>query len=156
MEISGKVLTGLEDGVICCRDVREATKPVYSFTAHERGVSSMSFAPLVPGMLATCSEDKTVKVWDVDADVPLQVGAFFYERLIPLAFSDQVVGRGQSWLFLFFSFFSNISFHLGFSVVRKGVSGQSRTIVFIVSSSGGRIHPRHPSHAKQRPCRQQS
>lgn len=46
---------------------------MYSFTAHERGVSAVSFSPRVPGMLATCSEDKTVRVWDVDAEVPLQV-----------------------------------------------------------------------------------
>lgn len=59
--------------MVCCRDVRSPDTPVYSFTAHERGVSSISFNPLVPGMLATCSEDKTVRVWDVDAEVPLQV-----------------------------------------------------------------------------------
>ncbi|CAM9921529.1 unnamed protein product, partial [Laminaria digitata] len=70
-----QVLTGSEDGVVCCRDVRRPDSPVYSFTAHEKGVSSVSFTPLVPGMLATCSEDKTVRVWDVDADVPLQVSS---------------------------------------------------------------------------------
>lgn len=59
--------------MVCCRDVRRPGSPVYSFTAHEKGVSAISFTPLVPGMLATCSEDKTVRVWDVDAEVPLQV-----------------------------------------------------------------------------------
>lgn len=59
---------------MCCRDVRRPESPVYSFTAHEKGVSAISFTPLVPGMLATCSEDKTVRVWDVDGEVPLQVG----------------------------------------------------------------------------------
>ncbi|CAM9705737.1 unnamed protein product [Ectocarpus sp. 4 AP-2014] len=70
-----QILTGSEDGVVCCRDVRRPESPVYSFTAHEKGVSAVSFTPLVPGMLATCSEDKTVKVWDVDAEVPLQVAS---------------------------------------------------------------------------------
>lgn len=59
--------------MVCCRDVRRPESPVYSFTAHEKGVSAVSFTPLVPGMLATCSEDKTVRVWDVDAETPLQV-----------------------------------------------------------------------------------
>ncbi|CAM9261042.1 unnamed protein product, partial [Scytosiphon promiscuus] len=70
-----QILTGSEDGVVCCRDVRRPESPVYSFTAHEKGVSAISFTPLVPGMLATCSEDKTVRVWDVDAEVPLQVSS---------------------------------------------------------------------------------
>ena len=68
-----QILSGSEDGVVCCRDVRRAEDAVYSFTAHEKGVSALSFTPRVPGMLATCSEDKTVRVWDVDAEVPLQV-----------------------------------------------------------------------------------
>eukprot|EP00903_Cladosiphon_okamuranus_P013694 g12751.t1 len=70
-----QILTGSEDGVVCCRDVRRPGSPVYSFTAHEKGVSAISFTPLVPGMLATCSEDKTVRVWDVDAETPLQVAS---------------------------------------------------------------------------------
>ncbi|CAM9877506.1 unnamed protein product, partial [Choristocarpus tenellus] len=70
-----QILTGSEDGVVCCRDVRRAESPVFSFTAHEKGVSGMSIAPMVPGMLSTCSDDKHVRVWDIAGEVPLQVAS---------------------------------------------------------------------------------
>ncbi|CAM9767733.1 unnamed protein product, partial [Discosporangium mesarthrocarpum] len=74
-----QILTGSEDGVVCCQDVRRPGTPIFSFTAHEKGVSGMSISPLVPGMLATCSDDKHVRVWDMDGPgdggTPLQVAA---------------------------------------------------------------------------------
>lgn len=38
----------------------------FSFQAHEQTTSGISFSQRVPGMLATASIDKTVKVWDVN------------------------------------------------------------------------------------------
>jgi WD40 repeat protein len=35
------------------------------FSAHEATVSSLSFSRIVPGLLATASEDKLIRVWDV-------------------------------------------------------------------------------------------
>jgi periodic tryptophan protein 1 len=78
----------LEDGTIVCVDVRncgnkgtaaagggsskkggskQADAVAFSFQAHELTASQISFSPRVPGMLATASIDKTVKVWDVNS-----------------------------------------------------------------------------------------
>eukprot|EP00571_Detonula_confervacea_P015473 CAMPEP_0172308560 /NCGR_PEP_ID=MMETSP1058-20130122/9112_1 /TAXON_ID=83371 /ORGANISM="Detonula confervacea, Strain CCMP 353" /LENGTH=526 /DNA_ID=CAMNT_0013020999 /DNA_START=383 /DNA_END=1964 /DNA_ORIENTATION=+ len=55
-----------EDGVVQCWDVRKfGADPVWSFVAHEYGgVSDISYNSQVPGMLMTCSIDKTVALWD--------------------------------------------------------------------------------------------
>lgn len=54
-----------EDGSLACHDVRSASKPMYVLRAHNQTLSSFTFSPQVPGLLATCSVDKTVKLWDV-------------------------------------------------------------------------------------------
>ena len=56
-----------EDGTVQCWDVRNFSdkKPVWSMVANEfGGVSDISYNSHVPGMLATCSVDKTVTLWD--------------------------------------------------------------------------------------------
>lgn len=55
-----------EDGVVQCWDVRKfGADPVWSMVAHEYGgVSDISYNTKVPGMLITCSIDKTVALWD--------------------------------------------------------------------------------------------
>lgn len=56
-----------EDGTLSCWDVRmfQTSKPLWSFVANEfGGVSDLSYNSLVPGMLATCSTDKTLTLWD--------------------------------------------------------------------------------------------
>ena len=56
-----------EDGSVTCFDVRKFSdkKPLWSIVACEYGgVSDISYNPYVPGMLATCSVDKTVTLWD--------------------------------------------------------------------------------------------
>eukprot|EP01041_Mallomonas_annulata_P006606 gene6606-13372_t len=55
----------LEDGQVTCMDVRHTKSPLFSFQAHNKTVSSLSFSPSVPGLLATASIDKTVRMWDV-------------------------------------------------------------------------------------------
>mmetsp|Transcript_53374 Transcript_53374/g.129832 ORF Transcript_53374/g.129832 Transcript_53374/m.129832 type:complete len:677 (-) Transcript_53374:112-2142(-) len=56
-----------EDGTVTCFDVRKFSdkKPLWSIVASEYGgVSDISYNPYVPGLLATCSVDKTVTLWD--------------------------------------------------------------------------------------------
>lgn len=56
-----------DDGTLCCWDVRrfETSKPLWTFVASEfGGVSAMSYNQHVKGLLATCSIDKTVTLWD--------------------------------------------------------------------------------------------
>lgn len=64
----------LEDGNILCVDVRKCgaaggapnnAAVQFSFQAHEQTTSALSFSCKIPGMLATASIDKTVKIWDV-------------------------------------------------------------------------------------------
>ena len=64
----------LEDGTILCVDVRKCgaagsapnnAAVQFSFQAHEQTTSALSFSCKIPGMLATASIDKTVKIWDV-------------------------------------------------------------------------------------------
>ncbi len=64
------LVVGTEDGRILCYDVRKSgpgVTPLYEFQAHENdGIGGMSFSPHKSGLLATCSPDQTVKLWDVD------------------------------------------------------------------------------------------
>jgi len=55
----------LEDGQVVCIDVRNTKEAVFKFAAHDQTTSSIGFSAAVPGMLATASIDKTVRVWDV-------------------------------------------------------------------------------------------
>ena len=77
----------LENGEVFCIDIRKVNNSsnsgntgnnkknntntdsalVFSFLAHHKTASSLSFSTQVQGMLSTCSIDKTVKVWDVNA-----------------------------------------------------------------------------------------
>ena len=47
-----------------CFDARCTRHPLTSFTAHDETVSSLSFSAKIPGLLATGSIDKTVRIWD--------------------------------------------------------------------------------------------
>ncbi len=60
-----------EDGRVSCYDVRAgaSSKPFLAFAAHEKDVPALSFSPGVPGMLATASLDKHVRVWDMSTIV---------------------------------------------------------------------------------------
>ncbi len=72
---SYNVYCSLENGEIVCIDTR-AGGVMRSFMAHDTTTSSLSFSSRVPGMLATASVDKFVKVWDVSewqAETPRMV-----------------------------------------------------------------------------------
>jgi len=78
-----------EDGVVQCWDVRKfGGDPVWSMIAHEYGgVSDMSYNAHVPGMLLTCSIDKTVALWDTLNPSP---------KPTPCGSKDMNVGRLHS------------------------------------------------------------
>lgn len=79
----------LENGNVTCIDCRNTKKPLFSFQAHDETTSSISFSNSVPGMFATASIDKSVKIWDAlkssqDGSIPklvayktLNVGKLF-------------------------------------------------------------------------------
>jgi periodic tryptophan protein 1 len=62
-----QIFCSLEDGLVLCIDNRRNDKPLYSFQAHDKTTSSISFSQQIPGMLATASIDKVVKIWDVQS-----------------------------------------------------------------------------------------
>lgn len=58
-----------EDGNIACWDVRkfETSTPLWSFVASEYGgITDLSYNLQVPGMMVTCSINKTVTLWDTN------------------------------------------------------------------------------------------
>nr|XP_016460587.1 PREDICTED: uncharacterized WD repeat-containing protein C17D11.16-like isoform X1 [Nicotiana tabacum] len=70
-------VVSLENGTVTSFDIRlassdptSATKPCFTIHAHDKAVSSMSFNPLVPNLLATGSTDKMVKLWDLSNNQP--------------------------------------------------------------------------------------
>ena len=65
-----------ERGIIHYFDVRNATKDpsasktVWKLQAHDESLSSFDLNPVIPGFMATGSTDRTVKLWNIDAQGP--------------------------------------------------------------------------------------
>ncbi|WCJ25031.1 Transducin/WD40 repeat-like superfamily protein [Euphorbia peplus] len=69
-------VVSLDDGTVQGFDVRDARdstselKPSFTLHAHNKAVTSVSYNPSVPNLLATGSEDKMVKLWDLTNNQP--------------------------------------------------------------------------------------
>ncbi|KAL9620572.1 MAG: hypothetical protein Q9160_004933 [Pyrenula sp. 1 TL-2023] len=85
-----------EAGLVLRYDARAApssgplSKPVWTLQAHDAAVSAFDVNPTIPGYLATGSDDKTVKLWNVDENKPsmivsrnLEIGRVFSARFAP-------------------------------------------------------------------------
>lgn len=65
------IVSGLQDGKVAIWTIPEGgltenqTKPVASFTAHEKRVMNIEFHPLASGVLITADSGKEVKIWDL-------------------------------------------------------------------------------------------
>jgi len=86
-------MVSAEDGMVAAYDARKGagSAPLFRLHAHEKPTCALSFSPsaAAPGLMATGSTDKKVKVWDVAAatsgsgapeclaTMDLQVGAVF-------------------------------------------------------------------------------
>lgn len=97
-----------ENGVLHCFDTRtlpaspEQSKATWRLQAHEKSLSSFTLNPVVPGMFATGSTDRMVKLWSVDEKGPsmvvsrdLGVGKVFTTNFAPddeIAFRLAVAG----------------------------------------------------------------
>lgn len=80
---SGDLFLSMESGEIGCCDLRNASS-LQIIQAHKKTVSSISFSSLIPGMMATASVDKTIKIWDtIDRSNPFQ----------PVAYKSMNVGK---------------------------------------------------------------
>ena len=59
-------LVSTDNGTVTCHDARFAGKePVFTIGAHADACTGLALNPLVPGLLATASLDKSVKLWDI-------------------------------------------------------------------------------------------
>nr|XP_043628316.1 uncharacterized WD repeat-containing protein C17D11.16-like [Erigeron canadensis] len=70
-------VVSLENGTILGFDIRTAAsnsstelKPTFTIHAHDKAVCAISYNPLVPNLIATGSEDKMVKLWDLSNNQP--------------------------------------------------------------------------------------
>ncbi|XP_027331066.1 uncharacterized WD repeat-containing protein C17D11.16-like isoform X2 [Abrus precatorius] len=84
-------VVSLEDGTVKCFDIRAAQSDspselgsTFTLHAHDKAVTSVSYNPAAPNLLATGSMDKTVKLWDLSNNQPScvaskspEVGAIF-------------------------------------------------------------------------------
>ena len=106
-----------DSGLVCYFDARNIpeshdapSKPVWTLQAHDGAVSAFDINPTVPGFLVTGSEDRKVKIWNVQDNKPslvlsrnLDVGRIFSTQFAPdqeVAFRLSVAGsRGnlQVW-----------------------------------------------------------
>jgi periodic tryptophan protein 1 len=56
-----------ESGTVLGYDIRNPSASLFEFEAHEKACSNLSFSPHVPNLMATCSLDEYVKIWDIAA-----------------------------------------------------------------------------------------
>lgn len=61
--------------------MRNASAPVFEFQAHEKACSSLSFSPHMPNMMATCSVDEYVKIWDIAHNGGTEPKLISYKKL---------------------------------------------------------------------------
>lgn len=58
------LIAACEDGQVVQYDVRVPDKPLWVLKAHGQAVTGVTLSTLAPGLMATCSLDKSVKLWD--------------------------------------------------------------------------------------------
>ncbi|KAL9110277.1 MAG: hypothetical protein Q9227_005184 [Pyrenula ochraceoflavens] len=93
---SNHFFTTTDAGTVLYHDARAGptseavSKPVWTLQAHDTAVSSFDINPAIPGFLATGSDDKTVKLWNVENNRPsmvvsrnLDLGRVFSARFAP-------------------------------------------------------------------------
>ncbi len=58
-------LVSTDNGTVTCHDARKAGEgPIFTIGAHTEACTGLAVNPLEPGLLATSSLDRTIKLWD--------------------------------------------------------------------------------------------
>lgn len=63
-------VTSLEDGSVLGYDLRKDSKPIFSVQAHQKACTSVTISLGIPNLLATASQDGSVKLWDLKNGEP--------------------------------------------------------------------------------------
>merc|ERR1711879_540637 len=63
-------LVSTEDGIVKKFDNLAPNDTLFTLHAHSGGVGGLSINKLVPDCLATCSDDKSFKIWDIKENKP--------------------------------------------------------------------------------------
>ncbi|GAA6105001.1 peroxisomal targeting signal 2 receptor-like [Tachysurus ichikawai] len=63
--------TGAVDSSVCVWDLRNVRQPVAQMLGHSYAIRRVKFSPFNKTMLASCSYDFTVRVWDFSRSPPL-------------------------------------------------------------------------------------
>lgn len=63
------IASGSEDNNVCIWHIRRE-EPLLTLTGHTRTVNCVSWNPVYPSMLASCSDDGTVRIWGPKLPVP--------------------------------------------------------------------------------------
>ncbi len=96
-----------DDGAVRCFDARQPGAPLWALDAHRTDCTSLSYNPAVPGLLATGSSEKKVKLWSVHdsgskprliATKDLEIGGVFDVKFSPDAPSLLAAGGAKGKL----------------------------------------------------------
>ena len=70
-----------ESGVVLGYDTRKNDGPIFEIQAHEKACSNLSFSPHIPNMMATCSLDEYVKIWDLKNSESAEPKLIHYRKM---------------------------------------------------------------------------
>lgn len=59
-----RFMASFESGKVSEYDIRDLSKPLFSFKAHKKATTAVTYSPKIPDLFVTCSLDCHVKVWD--------------------------------------------------------------------------------------------
>eukprot|EP00005_Dracoamoeba_jomungandri_P002323 CAMPEP_0174261018 /NCGR_PEP_ID=MMETSP0439-20130205/11184_1 /TAXON_ID=0 /ORGANISM="Stereomyxa ramosa, Strain Chinc5" /LENGTH=412 /DNA_ID=CAMNT_0015345427 /DNA_START=97 /DNA_END=1335 /DNA_ORIENTATION=+ len=67
-------LMGTEDGTFTSFTIDNLKEPVFAVKAHEKELTAIAINPVIPGFVVTASEDKKLRMWDINVEPPKGLG----------------------------------------------------------------------------------
>eukprot|EP00293_Proteomonas_sulcata_P004268 CAMPEP_0184320696 /NCGR_PEP_ID=MMETSP1049-20130417/115357_1 /TAXON_ID=77928 /ORGANISM="Proteomonas sulcata, Strain CCMP704" /LENGTH=351 /DNA_ID=CAMNT_0026641275 /DNA_START=120 /DNA_END=1175 /DNA_ORIENTATION=+ len=95
-------LVSTDDGNVFCHDARKQGQgPLFTIGAHTEACTGLALSTQVPGLLATASLDKTVKLWDIKGgkvayvdSKPMEIGQVFCASFCTERGSEYILAAG--------------------------------------------------------------